>query len=320
MSAFLTPKPIIFDCDPGDDDAVALLVALSVPERLKILGITTSSGNVSVDKTFRNARSVCSLVGREDVPVYQGNETPLMKDPLYAHHIHGEEGLGARALPLSSAPVETQHAVDFIIETLLGSSEKITLAVTGAMTNIALAMTKAPAILDKIDQIVMMGGARREKGNITPCAEFNMYVDPHAAWKVLEKFHGIVMISLDITHQVLITPIILDQYKKLQTKVSEAVVEMLQESMEAEMRVFGRLGRPIHDACVAAYLLDPQLFSGQWRYVTVETQSSLTLGQTVVGWYDIHFPHKQPNCLFLETVNAQGVLKIIHDALVYHGP
>lgn len=307
----MSPKPIIFDCDPGDDDAVALIMAMASAKDLDILGITTSSGNVPVELTFSNARKICALAGRPEIPVYKGCETPLFKAPFYAHYIHGESGLDGHSLSDPSTPIETKHAVDFIIETLLSSPEKITLAVTGPMTNVALALMKEPSIKTKIDQVVMMGGSRTEMGNVTPCAEFNMFVDPHAAFKVLQSLDSIVMIGLDVTHRLTLTETALDYLKSLKTYLSDVIYNVLLHSHEADKKIYGLPGRAIHDAAVTAYLLRPDLFKGRRSYVTVETTSEKTMGQTIVHWYPMHNQEKTPNCLFINEINGAAVLNLI---------
>lgn len=309
----MTPKPIIFDCDPGDDDALALIMAFASSKELTILGITTSSGNAPVNLTFDNARKVCALAGRPEIKVFKGCERPLLKEPFYGDYLHGENGLDGYHLEEPSTPIETKHAVDFIIETLLTYPQPVTVAVTGAMTNIAAALIKEPSIKNKIERLVMMGGARTESGNVTPCAEFNMFVDPHAAYRVLNTLDSIVMISLDITHQVTLDEAFLQAIKELGPELGDALYHILCYSHEADKRMFDLPGRAIHDACVTAYVLNPDLFSGKKCYVTVETMNKQTIGQTIVHWHPMHNQDKKPNCLFLNKVDAQGVLRLVFE-------
>ena len=311
----MLPRPIIFDCDPGDDDAIALLMAMASPKNIDILGITTSCGNVPIDLTFSNARKICELGGRPDIKVFKGCSEPLLKKPFYADFIHGKTGLDGHALKEPQTPPEKRHAVDFIIETLLAHPQKVTLAVTGPMTNIALALIKEPSLKNNIDQVIMMGGARTEGGNVRPCAEFNMFVDPHAAYKVFNTLNSIVMVSLDISHKVTLTENFFRNLKALRTDFSETIYPILAHAHEADKRTYDLPGRAIHDACVSAYLLNPTLFSGRTCNVTVETANDQTLGQTIVHWYPMHNQKRTPNCYFLHEVDSKGVLELIFDKL-----
>ncbi len=311
----MKPTSLIFDCDPGDDDAVALLMAHASPEKIKLLGITTSSGNVSVEKTFKNARDVCALAGRGDVKVYKGSDRPLKKDPFHVEFFHGESGIGGYEFTPSQAPKESKSAIDFIVETILTYPEKITLAVTGPITNIALAYLKEPRIKDNIEKIVIMSGARREKGNITPVAEFNAWVDPHGLQEVLDTFTNVVMVSLDISHQVIIRQEALDKYKAIDSEVGTAVWSIVGHSLKQDMELCELPGRAINDACVTAYILHPEYFSGRNCRVDVECESPLTIGQTVVNWHEFHNKNHQPNCLFLDQVQSDKTLRLIWDKI-----
>lgn len=310
-----TPKPIIFDCDPGDDDAIALLMALHSPEEVKLLGVTASSGNSTVENTFENARNIVFMAGKSEIPVFKGCSIPLMKAPYLADIIHGEKGIGGVYLTPSKVRVEEKHAIDFIVDAIIDSSVPITLFVTGPMTNIAMAYLKEPKIKENIERIIMMGGARQKVGNLAPNAELNCYVDPHATQIILSAFNNVVMVSLDITYQVLAKRSFLNRLKKLKLILTDTVYELLKNSYNAEKKILGIEGRAVHDACVVAYFLQPELFSGKRVRVDVETHSPHSLGQTIVRWHDMHLSDSTPNCLFLDQVNAEAVLELIYSKL-----
>ena len=202
----MTRKPILIDCDPGQDDAVMLLLAFGARDALDIRGITTVAGNVSLDKTQRNARIICELGGIADIPVFAGCERPMMRHLVTAEHVHGREGIDGTEIYEPTLPLQSQHAVDFMVDTLMkAADDSITLVPTGPLTNIGMAIVREPRVLPKIREIVLIGGAMREGGNTTPSAEFNIYVDPHAADIVFRCGRPIVVMPLDVTHQVITT-------------------------------------------------------------------------------------------------------------------
>lgn len=199
-------EKIIIDCDPGQDDAIALLLAMASPEELALLGITAVAGNVPLHHTERNARLMCDLGGRGDVPVFAGCSRPLVRELVTAENVHGDTGIDGMEVTDPTQRLQQQHAVDFIIDTLKGAEEEsITLVPTGPLTNIGMAMVKDPSILSRIKRIVLMGGAMREGGNYSPSAEFNILVDPHAAKVVFACGRPIIAMGLDVTHQVIAT-------------------------------------------------------------------------------------------------------------------
>ncbi|MEL6381118.1 MAG: nucleoside hydrolase [Cyanobacteria bacterium J06626_18] len=277
----MTGKPIIIDCDPGVDDAIALMLALRSSE-LAVQGITVVAGNVPLALTQRNARQICELMGRQDVPVYAGCPRPLVRSLVTAEEVHGKTGLEGATLPEPTMPLQTTHAVSYLIATLQAASEPLTLATLGPLTNLAVAIVQAPDVLDKIEQIVMMGGGITH-GNVTPFAEFNIYVDPHAAHVVFESGVPITMIGLDVTHQVLTTPERLAAIRAVATPASQVAVDVLSHYGKADEARLGTIGAPLHDPCVIAYLLRPDLFQTELGDVKVEISSPLTLGQTVVS-------------------------------------
>ncbi|MEM1684955.1 MAG: nucleoside hydrolase [Nanopusillaceae archaeon] len=276
---------LIIDCDPGVDDAVALLLALASPE-LALQAITTVAGNVPLAATSRNALQVCELAGQRQVPVYGGCPRPILHTPTTAHEVHGETGLGGYDLPPPQKSLEPQHGVVALMEWLLAAPEPLTLATLGPLTNIATLLILAPQVATKVERLVIMGGAMG-LGNVTPAAEFNCYADPHAAAIVLDSGIPITLIGLDATHQVLTTPERLERIRQLQTPVSAAVAGWLGFYGWEEAAKKGLAGPPLHDPCVIAYLLAPELFVSQACAVRVVTGDPLTLGRTVVDRYGV---------------------------------
>ncbi len=300
--------PLIIDCDPGKDDAVALLLAFAAPESFRILGITTVAGNVPLELTQHNARKICELAGQTHLPVYAGCPRPLLQPLHTAEAVHGHTGLDGPNLPDPQMPLQSTHAVDFLVDTLRQASEPITLAVTGPMTNVAMAIVKDPRILSHIDEIVFMGGSAVE-GNITPAAEFNIYVDPHAAHVVLTSGVKLTMIGLHVTHNVITTAQRLDRIRSLNTPVAEATAILLETYGRQEQARYHEPGAPLHDPCVIAYLLKPDLFKTQPLHVEVELNSSLTLGKTVVDRWQVR--GRQPNVTVVTAVDAEGFYTLL---------
>lgn len=281
-------KPIIIDCDPGQDDAVMLLLALASPEELKICGISTVAGNVPLELTQRNARIICELAGRSDVSVYAGCQRPLVRSPITAEKIHGNSGIDGFNVFEPTVPLEELHGVDFIINTLMESADgEITLVLTGPHTNVAVAMVKEPGIIPKIAQIVLMGGALREGGNTQPSAEFNILADPHSAHVVFGSGCRIVAIGLDVTHKTVATPERMKMIERIPGKIGQAVHNMLTFYDRKHPEKYGSSGSPLHDPCTVAYLLKPQLFTSKFVNVEIEIQSELTMGETVVDFWGV---------------------------------
>ena len=303
---------IIVDCDPGVDDAIALLLAFGT--NLPILGITTVAGNVPLPLTFSNARKICALASRSEVPVFAGCPRPLLRPLATAEDVHGATGLqGADLLEpsLSAADQPSPHAVNYLIEQLLTASAPITIAALGPLTNLAVALIQCPPIAEHIEQLVIMGGAMSQ-GNITPSAEFNIYVDPHAAHVVLTAGIPTTLITLDTTHQVLTTPERLEAIRALGNPVSTAAAGMLSFYGQSDLERYGLPGGPLHDPCVIAYLLQPELFTTRTVNVAVETAAEHTLGRTVVDWYG---DRQSSTVQVVETVNAQGFYTLLTEAL-----
>ncbi len=300
---------IIIDTDPGQDDAVAILLALGSPE-LEILGITAVAGNVPLALTEKNTRKICELAGRRDTKVYAGAIRPLMRSPVTAEEVHGKTGLNGPELPEPTMPLQEQYAVDFIVQTLMREeSGSVTLCPLGPLTNIALALIREPRIAPRIKQIVLMGGAYFEGGNVTPSAEFNVYADPHAADIVLRSGVPIVMMPLDVTHKALTTTERVAAFRALGTAPGIAVAEMLDFFERFDEQKYETDGAPLHDPCVIAWLLKPELFSGRFINVTVETASELTMGMTVADWWGV--TSRKKNATFMNAIDDRGFFDLL---------
>lgn len=303
--------PIIIDCDPGVDDAIALLLALAHPTDLNILGITTVAGNVPLPYTSQNALKICALANAS-TPVYAGCPRPMLRPLSTAADIHGATGLQGTELPAPQQSLMVQHAVAFLIETLEQTTVPITLATLGPLTNIAIALIQAPQLADKIDRVIAMGGAITH-GNITPAAEFNMYVDPHAAQVVFESGIPIQLITLDTTHQVLTTSEHLERFRQLNTTIGNAAADLLAHYGTSDFERHGMLGAPLHDPCVIAYLLQPDLFTFRPTYTTIDTTSSENLGRTVIDWWGC--TDQPPNIDIAASVNTKGIYELLIESL-----
>ncbi|CAN7499165.1 nucleoside hydrolase [Devosia sp. LjRoot16] len=307
-------RKIIIDTDPGQDDAVAILMALASPADFDILGIVAVAGNVGLAQNARNALKVVELAGRKDIAVYAGCERPMRRTLVTAEHVHGETGLDGPDLPVPKLQIEDQHGVDFIIETLLAhEAGTVTLATLGPLTNVAMAMIKEPRIIPRIQEIVMMGGGYFEGGNITPVAEFNIYVDPDAADVVLRSGVPIAMLPLDVTHMILSTPERLAKIRGLGNKAGEAVYRMLSFSERFDLNKYGSTGAPLHDPCVIAYMLKPELFEGRHINVVIETSSELTVGMTVADYWGV--TGRVKNVTYLRSGNAEGFYELLTERL-----
>ncbi|KIC48944.1 nucleoside hydrolase [Tateyamaria sp. ANG-S1] len=310
----MTARKIIIDTDPGQDDAVAILLALASPEDVEVLGITAVAGNVPLELTAKNTRIVCELAGKVDVPVYAGCDRPLGRDLVTAEHVHGKTGLDGPNLPDPTMPLQDQHGVDFIID-MLRSNEPgtVTLCPLGPLTNIATAFQKAPDIVERVQEVVLMGGAYFEVGNITPAAEFNIYVDPEAADIVFKSGVSIVVMPLDVTHKALVTKPRNDAFRALGTPAGIAVAEMTDFFERYDKEKYGSAGAPLHDPCVTAYLIRPDLFSGRHINVEIETSSELTMGMTVADWWGV--TDRPTNALFIGDLNADGFFDLLTERL-----
>jgi inosine-uridine nucleoside N-ribohydrolase len=273
--------PIILDCDPGHDDAIALLLALASPE-VELLAVTTVHGNQTLEKTTANALRVLDLAGRTDIPVAAGAERPLAREPQVADHVHGESGLDGPFLPPPQHEALAQHAVDVMIGKIVASPKPVTLIPTGPLTNIALLLDRFGG--ENVERIVLMGGAIAE-GNITPAAEFNIWADPEAAAKVFGSGLDVTMIGLDVTHKALLTPPIAERLRAT-GRMGTFVAELVEFFSRYHRETYGWDGAPIHDAVAVAHVIRPGLVETRFRNVEVETVSELCRGRTVVDLWN----------------------------------
>lgn len=306
-------KKIIIDTDPGQDDAIAILTALASND-LDVLGVTCIAGNVPLDKTIRNARLLADLAQAPNTKIYAGCEKPLLRDLVTAEQVHGQTGLDGPDWPDPIIEIQPEHAVDFIVDSLLSAADgEITLCPLGPLTNIAMALVKAPAIRPKVKEIVLMGGAFWEGGNTTPTAEFNIYVDPHAAHIVFSSGVPIVAIPLDVTHKALMSDAWIASLVALGTPVGQACAAMLTFYERFDEDKYGTKGGPLHDPNVIAYLLEPELYDGKQCAVSVEHCSETTMGQTTVDWWKV--TQDKPNCLWINEVDAAGFYQLLSELL-----
>ena len=309
-------RKIIIDCDPGQDDAVALFLAFASPE-FDILGITTVGGNVPLELTHRNARMMCDIA-RSDVSVYAGCDKPMRQPLRTAEYIHGKTGIDGIDVFEPQTPLQDKHGVDFIVETLLTAEDNsITLVPTGPLTNIGTAINREPAILQKIERIVLMGGAMREGGNRTPSAEFNILVDPDAADIVIRCGRPIVQMGLDVTHQVLSTKERVERIEALDNPVAQATAGMIGFFERYDMSKYSAPGAPLHDPCTVAWLIEPELFTGKDCNVAIETQSELTLGHTAVDFW--HVTERPKNVHWVYEVDSDGFYDLLTKRLAGFG-
>ncbi len=306
-------RSLIIDCDPGVDDGVALLLAFASPA-VELLAITTVAGNVDAVLTARNARIIRQIAGREDVPVYAGANAPLVRAPIEAAHFHGESGLGHMAIFEPTAPLAAGHAVDAIIRAVMERpAGSVDIAVTGPMTNLAMAMRLQPALVERLGIVAVMGGARSEGGNITASAEYNIYADPHAAQVVFASGAKVVAFGLDATHQVRSNPQRMAAIAALGTPAAKAAVELLEFSVSVELTLANRIGAPMHDSSPVAWLIDPALFTIVPARIEVETDSPLTLGHTAV-----EFRLENPaacKTFWATQANADGLFDLLIETL-----
>jgi purine nucleosidase len=302
-------RRIIIDTDPGQDDAVAILLAFASPE-LDVLGITAVAGNVPLARTEINARKICELAGRSTTKVFAGCDRPLKRALFTAEYVHGKTGLDGPTLPEPTMPLQEQHGVDFIIETLMREpAGSVTLCPLGPLTNIATAMMREPAIIPRIAEIVLMGGGLFEGGNTTPAAEFNIYVDPEAARIVFGAGVKLTMIPLDCTHGVLTTAQRVADIRAVGTRSAIATVEMIEFFERYDEGKYGTDGAPLHDPCVIAYLLDPSIFEGRLINVEIETESPLTIGMTVADWWGM--TQRPKNCFMVRHADANAFYALL---------
>ncbi len=307
--------PVILDCDPGHDDAIALVLALASPE-LEFKAVTSSAGNQTPDKTLHNVLRMLTLLKRSDIPVAGGAVKPLMRDLIIADNVHGESGLDGPALPEPDFAPQECTAVELMAKVLRESAEPVTLVATGPQTNVALLINSHPELHAKIARIVIMGGAMG-LGNWTPAAEFNIYVDPEAAEIVFQSGIPVVMAGLDVTHRAQIMAEDIERFRRIGNPVATTVAELLDFFMEYhKTEKWGFQGAPLHDPCTIAWLLKPEIFTTVERWVGVETQGKYTQGMTVVDYYFL--TGNKPNTTLMTDINRQAFVDLLAERLKFY--
>ncbi|MFM5631528.1 pyrimidine-specific ribonucleoside hydrolase RihA [Aeromonas veronii] len=300
--------PVILDCDPGHDDAIALILALASPE-LKVLAVTTSAGNQTPDKTLNNALRILTLLGRDDIPVAAGAPKPLARELIIADNVHGESGLDGPKLPDPAFAPQAMTGLELMAKCLRESLEPVTLVPTGPLTNIALLLAAHPELKPKIARIVLMGGTAGA-GNWTPAAEFNIYVDPEAADMVFKSGIPITMCGLDVTHEAQVMDEDIERVRAITNPVAQCVAGLLDFFMIYHRDPkWGFAGAPLHDPCTIAWLLAPELFHGVECRVDIETRGEHTVGMTVVDRYGLS--GKPANALVLLGLDRPGFIDLL---------
>lgn len=303
-------KKIILDCDPGHDDAVAIMLAAK-SEKLDLLGITVVAGNQTLEKTQVNARNVCQCLGL-DVPVYAGCGQPMVREKMVAADIHGETGLDGPVFEPLTKPLEEKHAVQFIIDTLMGSDGDITMVTTGPMTNLAMAMRMEPRIVEKIERIVLMGGAYTN-GNVTPAAEFNIIADADAAYVCFTSGRPITMVGLDVTRKALCYPAVVDRMEKVGNQASKLFVDLMRHFCKSQKEVFGWEGGPLHDPITIAYLLDPSVLTVKPMHAEIDIRSTQSYGRTNCDYFG--YQKLEPTADVAVDIDVEKFWDIIEDGL-----
>lgn len=303
-------RKIILDCDPGHDDAVAIILAGKNPS-IEILGITVVSGNQTLEKTAVNALNVVEWLDL-DIPVYSGSHQPMVRKKIIAADIHGETGLDGPVFDELKREIEDEHAINFIINTLLKSNEKITIVTTGPMTNLAMAMRLEPRIIEKIEEIVLMGGAYAN-GNVSPAAEFNIIADAEAAYVCFNSGLPITMVGLDVTRKALCYPSIVERMDKIENKASKLFVDLMSHFNKSQKEVFGWEGGPLHDPITIAYLIDPSVITTKPMYVSVDIRSTESYGRTNCDYFG--YLKKEPTANVAIDIDVDKFWDIIEDNL-----
>lgn len=310
------PRSIIIDCDPGHDDAIALILALASPE-LKVEAVTTCAGNQTPDKTLRNALRILTLLERQDIPVAGGALQPLLRELIIADNVHGESGLDGPSLPDPDFAPQAENAVELMARILRASPHPVTIVATGPLTNVALLLAGHGALMAKIERIVIMGGAVM-LGNWTPAAEFNIFVDPEAAERVFKSGIPLTMAGLDVTHQAQVMDEDIDRIRQLNNPVADVVAGLLDFFMLYHRQErWGFQGAPLHDPCTIAWLLAPELFTSIERWVGIETRGEYTQGMTVVDYYEL--TGNKPNANVLMGINRQGFIDLLVERITRYG-
>jgi inosine-uridine nucleoside N-ribohydrolase len=300
---------VLLDCDPGHDDAIALLLALA-SDAVTLRGVTTVAGNQTLEKTTQNALTTLTLADRTDVPVVAGIDRPLVREQVLAEYVHGESGLDGADLPDPVVEAADDHAVDIIVEEARCGG--LTLIATGPLSNVAFALRRAPDISDQLDRIVLMGGSVRD-GNITPAAEFNIFADPETARVVFESDVPVVMVGLDVTRQARIGPDGIERIRDMRSEVAVAVADLLEFFAEFHREQYGWESLPIHDALAVAEVIKPGILETEHMHVGVETQGKLTYGRTVADIRGV--TNKEPNAHVALDVDRDAFFDLLYDAL-----
>ena len=308
-------RRIILDTDPGIDDALALMLALASPE-VRIEAVTTVSGNVHVDFTTRNALALLELLGRGDIPVARGSAWPLLRKPVDAAFVHGDNGLGGVELPEPRIKAVGKHAVDVIIETILSAPGEISLVPIGPLTNIALAARREPAIIQQVREVVIMGGALLVPGNDTPTSEFNIFADPHAAHIVLHAGWPVRLVALDVTMQTRMQREQVDTLVRSGSPVMRVIKQMLDYYFDVFAPAYGVTAFHMHDPLCLAAAFRPELLRWEPVYVDVELQGSLTMGETVAYFGRPNVP--APNVLAALGVDAEQFIQLFIQRIEEH--
>ncbi len=307
-------RRIILDCDPGRDDALAIAMALASPAEIDLAGVTAVAGNVPLELTYRNARFLCALSGFPDTPVHAGADRPLVREPVTATRHHGESGLEGVEVEMPAGPIGSRTAVRFIGDSLRAAAGgEITLVAVGPLTNIALLAREHPESLAKVREIVVMGGASRAGGNVTPAAEFNVYADPHAAAIVFDCGRPLTIHGLDVTHQVLAAPVHAERLERAGGEAARRLAPLLHPATGSRGARFGPDRAPIHDPCTIAWLLRPELFRTEEVPVAVETEGPHAFGETVVDRWGV--TGREPNARWVTEADGEAVLDLLIDRI-----
>ena len=303
---------LLIDTDPGTDDAVAILVALANFNDKEIIGITTVAGNVPVEVGTKNALRILEFTGRAEIPVYEGCSKPMSRELVTAEWVHGTDGLNNLNIPTTKLQKQKLSAVDFITKKLEESNEKITISILGPMTNIGTVINSNPVLVEKIEKIVFMGGSAL-RGNTTPVAEFNTYVDPEAAKIVLNAGIEIYMLGLDVTNKSITTKPRKAKLKKINNRVSDAMLHLMTslDDLPLVKEIYPE-GTPVHDLLVSVFLVDPLIFTHKMVNVEVEVDSELTLGQTVVD--SLGISGRKPNVNWIYDLDSDEVYNVLFDS------
>jgi len=306
----VAPRKIIIDTDPGQDDAFALLFALGSPAELEVVGVTTVGGNVPLKLTTENALKVVELAGRADVPVYAGCAGPMVKTLMTAEYVHGPTGMDGADLPAPSGAAQDEHAVNYLVRTIMAAPEgELTVCTLGPMTNLAMAMVIEPRIIPRLREVVLMGGGFFQGGNATPAAEFNIFVDPHAAHVVFESGVPVTMCPIDCTYTAEMTVEWLDRLRATGKRAAIEAANMADFYRQYGSHKFATTARPIHDACVTGYLLAPEIYEQRQCNVTIDIVSPETIGMTVVDWW--HVTGRRRNCNVLRRIDPAPFFELM---------